>query len=81
MAVQVTFEIFKKHQVDGLSCPIADYSILATEPGEYFTSECAIAHELGLQLCATTNTIGATWDFGAAPMSHSLPLVLALKAP
>jgi hypothetical protein len=66
MTVQVTFEIFKQHQVDGLSCPIADYSILATEPGEYFTSECAIAHELGLQLCSTSNSVGATWDFGAA---------------
>ncbi len=67
MAVQVTFDIFKQHRIGGLSCPIMDYSILATEPSEYFTSECAIAHELGLQICCTSNSIGATWDFGAVP--------------
>ena len=67
MTVQVTFEIFKQHRVGNLSCPIMDYSILATEPGEDFTSECSIAHELGLQLCSTSNTVGSTWDFGAAP--------------
>ena len=65
--VQTTFEIFKINRIDGLSCPIMDYTILATEPGDYFTTECAMAHELGLELCATTNTIGATWDFGTAP--------------
>ena len=65
--IQVTYEIFKEHRIEGLSCPIMDYTILATEPGEYFTSECTMAHELGLELCSTTNTIGSTWDFGAAP--------------
>ena len=67
MGVQITYEIFKQNRVDGLSCPVMDYTISATEPGEYFLSECAIAHELGLELCSTTNSIGATWDFGAVP--------------
>ena len=67
IAVQITYEIFKKKRVEGLSCPVMDYTISATEPGEYFLSECALGHELGLELCSTTNSIGSTWDFGAAP--------------
>mgnify|MGYP000847810071 FL=1 len=67
ITVQVAFEVFKQNQVGDLSCPIMDYSILATEPGEYFTSECSLAHELGLHPCAISNTIGSTWDFGAVP--------------
>lgn len=67
VTLQVTYEIFKENRIDGLSHPTMDYTISATEPGYYFTSECAMAKELGIPLSATTNTAGATWDFGTVP--------------
>lgn len=65
--IQTTFEIFKIEEEGGLSRPIMDYTISAAEPGDYFKTECAMASELGLEICATTNTIGASWDFGCVP--------------
>ncbi len=65
--VQITFEIFKQNRIDGLSCPVMDYTISATEPGYYFSSECENAHATGHRISVTSNTIGATWDFGCVP--------------
>jgi hypothetical protein len=65
--VQITFEIFKQNRIGDLSCPVMDYTISATEPGYYFTSECENAKATGHRICATSHTIGSTWDFGPVP--------------
>ncbi len=65
--VQITFEIYKQNRIEDLSCPVMDYTISATEPGYYFTSECENAKATGHRISATTNTIGASWDFGCVP--------------
>ncbi len=67
ITVQITFDIGKEKRREGFYCPVMDYSISACEPGEYFKSESAIAHEMGLQILSTANTAGATWDFGTVP--------------
>ncbi len=67
VTLQITFEIFKANERGGLKTPVMDYTISATEPGYYFSSEAKIAHELGLRIRATSNLAGATWDFGCTP--------------
>ncbi len=68
ITLHVTYDIFKQNDHGGLSCPTMDYSISAADPGYYFTSEVETAHEIGIKrIRATTNTAGATWDFGTAP--------------
>ena len=67
VTLQVTYEIFREKRIGKLSCPTMDYTISDVEPGYYFSSEAAAAHELGIRLSATTNTAGATWDFGTVP--------------
>ncbi len=67
ITLQITFEIFKANERGGLKTPVMDYTISATEPGYYFSSEAEIAHSLGLRIRATSNLAGTTWDFGCAP--------------
>lgn len=67
ITLQITFEIFKANERGDLKTPVMDYTISATEPGYYFSSEAKIAHELGLRIRATSNLAGTTWDFGCAP--------------
>ena len=68
VAVQTTYDIFKLDRRGGIDGFVADYSISAAEPGEYFTTEAFAAHEFGIgKIYATTNTAGATWDFGTVP--------------
>ena len=65
VVIQVTFEMFKKIKRGKYTAAVMDYTISESEPGEYFTSECAMAKEYGIPLLSTTNTGGLTWDFGS----------------
>ena len=68
ITIHATYDIFKLNKRGGLSCPIMDYSISAAEPGSYFTSEAETAAELGFEhVRVTSNTAGASWDFGTVP--------------
>ena len=68
ITIHVTYDIFKINHRDGLSCPTMDYSISAADPGYYFTSEAETAAELGFKhVRVTSNTAGASWDFGSVP--------------
>ena len=68
ITLQITYEIFKQHQIGDLKCPVMDYTISAAEPGYYFTSEAENAAALGIEkIRVTSNLAGTTWDFGAAP--------------
>lgn len=68
ITLQVTYEIFKQHQIGELKCPVMDYTISAADPGYYFTSEAENAAALGIErIRVTSNLAGATWDFGPAP--------------
>ncbi len=67
ITLQITFEIFKANTRGDLKTPVMDYTISATDPGYYFSSEAELARERGLRIRATSNLAGATWDFGAAP--------------
>ena len=67
ITVQITFDIGHEKRRENFRCPVLDYSISACEPGAYFKSESAIAHEMGLKILSTANTAGATWDFGTIP--------------
>lgn len=65
--IKVPFELFTRKKLRGLSCPVMDYTISETEGSDYFKTECASAHRLGIDLLVTSNTAGATWDFGTVP--------------
>ena len=67
VTVQITFDIGREINREGVLCQVRDYSISADRPGDYFRSEAAVAHEMGLNILATANTAGATWDFGVIP--------------
>ena len=68
VTIHVTYDIFKTDIIEGLTCPVMDYSISADVPGSYFTSEVKAAHEVGFKnLRVTSNLAGASWDFGSAP--------------
>ena len=65
--LRIPFENFKQIKRGNTSCPIMDYTISQPEPGYFFESEAAEAHRLGIPLGVTSNTAGATWDFGTVP--------------
>lgn len=65
--VQITFEMGREIEREGLLCQVRDYSISADRPGYYFTSESEYAHSKGIAILCTANTAGATWDFGVIP--------------
>ena len=68
ITVHATYDIFKINRRGDLSCPTMDYSISAADPGFYFTSEAETAAELGFKhVRVTSNTAGASWDFGTVP--------------
>ena len=48
VVIQVTFEMFKKIKRGKYTAAVMDYTISESEPGEYFTSECAMAKEYGI---------------------------------
>ncbi len=65
--LSVCYEIFSERTLEGLKTPVMDYTISAVEPGYYFTSESAAAHELGIAVQGNTNIAGIAWDFGCVP--------------
>ena len=65
--VQITYDIQMRYKREGIPSVVTDYSLFADKPGFYFTSEAKNAHELGIKPFATSNTAGATWDFGDIP--------------
>ncbi len=67
VSLSVCYEIFSEKTLEGLCTPVMDYTISETEPGYYFTSECAEAHQNGIPLCANANIAGISWSFGAVP--------------
>ena len=68
VTIHVTYDIFKTDIIEGLTCPVMDYSISADVPGSYFTTEVQAANEVGFKnLRVTSNLAGASWDFGSAP--------------
>ena len=68
VTIHVTYDIFKVNSRGGLSCPVMDYSISAADPGYYFSSEAENAASLGFKhVRVTSNTAGASWDFGTVP--------------
>jgi len=67
LKLTVTYEIFKKRDMEGWACPMMDYTILTPDPGEYFLTEAKAAHSNGIQMFLVTNTAGMTWDFGTVP--------------
>ena len=68
VTIHATYDIFKQIRRGDLVCTVMDYSISAADPGNYFTSEAEAAAELGFRhVRATTNTAGASWDFGTVP--------------
>ena len=67
ISLLVTFEMFQKYKVCGITEQICDYSIVKPNASEYFRSEAKIAKERGIRLYAMANTSGATWDSGVMP--------------
>lgn len=65
--LNATYDIFAAREREGLHTPVMDYTISVAEPGYYFTSETAAAHELGIPTAGNVNTAGASWDFGTVP--------------
>lgn len=63
----VTFEMFEKYKICGITEQVCDYSIVRPKAGSYFISEAKIAKERGIKLYAMSNTGGRTWDSGAMP--------------
>ena len=70
VTLQVTYDIFKEFQLDGLQFSVMDYSIFADEPGQYFLTEAEMAHGLKIPIRVTSNLAGATWDLGCV---HYIP--------
>ena len=68
ITIHATYDIFRLNRRGDLSCPTMDYSISAADPGFYFTSEAENAAALGFKhVRVTSNTAGASWDFGTVP--------------
>ncbi|MBQ8908119.1 MAG: hypothetical protein IJY71_06005 [Clostridia bacterium] len=67
ITLQATFEMGDSEVRDGISHPIADYTLFSVGPGKYFSSEVALAAENGLRFYSMTNTGGRTWDIGCVP--------------
>ena len=68
ITIHTTYDIFKLNKRGDLSCPVMDYSISAADPGFYFTSDAENAAALGFtHVRVTSNTAGASWDFGTVP--------------
>ena len=68
VTLQATFEMFEPQvKRNGLTTPIADYSISFEGPGRYFASEAERAHKRGLKLYSMANAGGLTWDYGSIP--------------
>ncbi len=65
--LRVPFEVFSRKKIGDLSCPVMDYSVSVNEGSFYFKTECETASRRGIGLVVTTNTCGATWDFGTVP--------------
>jgi len=65
--VQITYDIGMRYKREGIPSAVMDYSLFADKPGFYFTSESKNAHALGIKPFTTSNTAGATWDFGDIP--------------
>jgi len=68
VTMMATFEMFEMltHR-NGLTCPVADYTLTFAGPGKYFVSEARRAHERGLTLATQAMAGGPTWDFGTVP--------------
>ena len=67
ISLSVCYEIFSGRRLEGLHTPVMDYTVSATEPGYYFTSESETAHEFGISVQGNVNTAGIAWDFGCVP--------------
>lgn len=67
ISLSVCYEIFSGRRLEGLHTPVMDYTVSATEPGYYFTSESETAHEFGIPVQGNVNTAGIAWDFGCVP--------------
>ena len=65
--LSVCYENTLPRTLEGLRTPVMDYTLSAEEPGEYFRTECAAAHELGIPVQGNVNTTGIAWDFGCVP--------------
>ncbi len=67
ISLLVTFEMFEKYEVRGITESVADYSIVFEGPGGYFLSEAEAAKRRGIRLYSQANSAGRTWDFGTVP--------------
>lgn len=65
--ISICYEIFAQKKLGKLHTPVMDYTVSTSEPGFYFTSECAEAHKNGLLIQGNVNSAGIGWDFGAVP--------------
>lgn len=63
----VAFEMFQTYPVGKATGKICDYTLKATDAGQYFISEAKRCKERGIKLAAEANTSGRTWDFGVIP--------------
>lgn len=63
----VAYEMRADRRLEGLKTPVMDYTMGQDEPGDYFKSECAAAHELGLRIEGNVNVAGQAWNFGVVP--------------
>ncbi len=67
ISLQVTYEMFHKYDLNGITECCSDYTLVFEGPGEYFTSEAEAAKKRGIRLYSMTNTGGLTWDMGVIP--------------
>lgn len=67
VALQVTFEMREKIEVDGVTDKIDDYALYFAGAGKPFISEAMEAKRNNLRLYSMVNTAGATWDMGVIP--------------
>lgn len=65
--LKVCYENMTQRTLEGLRTPVMDYTLSASQPGDYFSSECAFAKDLGISVCGNVNTTGIAWDFGCVP--------------
>ncbi len=67
ISLLVTFEMFERFKVCGVTENVSDYSLAYPEYGHYFISEAKAAAKRGIRLYSMVNTAGRTWDFGTTP--------------
>ena len=67
ISLLVTFEMFERYDVMGVTEMVCDYSLAFEGPGEYFLSEAEVAKKRGIRLYTQANSGGRTWDFGMIP--------------